>query len=52
MNLVRSTNIYLIILFFFSFFSNSNAQNVTDSFADLVLNMEIGPTLGDTVGVN
>ena len=23
-----------------------------DSFADLVLNMEIGPTLGDTVGVN
>ena len=36
MNLVRSTNIYLIILFFFSYFSNSNAQNVTDSFADLV----------------
>jgi NAD-dependent deacetylase len=23
-----------------------------DSFADLVLNMEIGPTLGDVVGVN
>ena len=36
MNLIKSINIYVTILFFFSFFSNSNAQNVTDSFADLV----------------